>query len=1705
MTTRNRIILGSLALLAAGFLFWKPDENVTVSFRQAVPAAAPLPGNSAGADAAPGSAGEPKPVASSTAQAAPSSVAVSAEEKHSIAAQIHAARRWFAQTLREDGGAALVASVDGPAGFAFEADARGVEVQPHGGAAWTWKMKPADGRPAAPRADKQRLSCDRGAGVTEWFVNGEDGIEHGYTLAAENGTAVRKVSTVVETGLLPLLRTGRDGVDFLDESGATQLHYDGLLACDAAGRTLESWIELHNQSDRTLLTLAVNTDGARFPVTIDPVISLAGAAIQPSPVEAADAFATDMEVVGDLLIAGAPERNVPGNAEGAVFIFRRDTGCAFGWSQAAGLNAPVFAQPQMVRAFGKKTAFGGNTLAVACERDGTALGVIDEVRLYTLDAAGATTPLSTLFIGQNLAGHHLSLDVSADGGTVAVGSTSHYYNQDPGQPQTGRVLVFGRDEGGANNWGLAAALQPPAATAGAGFGASLSLSGNLLAVGAPGISNGRAFAYTRSGSVWTLEETFTPPAVTAPVTVEGFGKAVSLQGTWLAIGAPDSDGGAPGLSGINTGRVIVAERNAPGEWSTGSLLPVASSSGGAGFGSVLSMSASQLSIAGTNASALWRRSNSSSPDAAEHWVLEQEDSLASLGLSGAITALRQFGDVVLTGSAAAGKIVARRQVVTNWPAVAHFSEGSAGHLAGAALARDGDLLAIGAPGDTATRDRSVYILRRNTGAAPGQEWTLAHTFTDNSGGFGSSLALKDGILLIGAPGIGNGVALSYRRQNAAATSWGTPQLLVAPVTFPAAAFGTAIAFNGVFAVVGDPQANGGIGGAVVFQRPASGEWPVVMGGTALPIFRGYGAAVAITEANHFIVGAPQTDDVSIPDGGAAVVWRYQPATDLFFNDGSVWTPAWSLDQHLFPDGSLSERSNGRFGASVAMHGQHALIGAPGDGTASQHGRVFVFRRDESPLPPADPVPTQVPWRKTQTLFAGNLTDNPPDAPFFGHALALNAAHVVIGAPGDATHAGQVFVYSAASSGILWAPIARMLEPASAPGDGFGSALAAPIMDEIAAGAPGRGVGIFEKQRSEWRRVRNMPAQTQVFSNILPVGGWGEGPLAVGAALAMDGDWLVVGAPRVYHTTSTGVAPVVSVTDPWKQVFVLHRRSQAGLGSDAWETTTVLAFGGNTWSYGTSMNHNRTGLSVDISGRNVIVGQGSNVDNGGIARIARLQADGTQPQVELTPDGYLLSEGYEMLQTEGGSGLTGHAVSISGGYAAVGNGGGGVHIYEWRGWHDPQLVGGGLEGTRQWKLVRTLERSPFEARGFGSAVALDGVRLAVGADQHRNEGGGSDGMVMIFERDLGGANNWGLRRELTLPHDIAEEGAYFGMGAALALEGDTLVAGAHGSASEGYSGLPNGNVRTFGTGGTALVFERHAGGFNNWGLTAWLYGTDSIGVSVAISGDIIALGSPGGVFEERQQHPQIPSLYNLIGPYYQRGKVTLFHRREAKTGGAVESAIAAWGEIAAFEQENAATTHSFNFGAAVALSGSTLAIGAPGTIDGPTPGYRFNDDNLTLTPGRAFVHDLRLTGTQQWRDVWLPDVIAPAGGVTPYSGTFNPNGLDFDGDGLTNTLEQFHGLNPFIADARHGGLLTTALNAGDLVLTWREALNHGLTAVPQWSRSLAPWHNSGTGPSAGDVKTFTVTTVSTHADYVIKQARVPVAGEAIFFARLAVTE
>lgn len=154
---------------------------------------------------------------------------------------------------------------------------------------------------------------------------------------------------------------------------------------------------------------------------------------------------------------------------------------------------------------------------------------------------------------------------------------------------------------------------------------------------------------------------------------------------------------------------------------------------------------------------------------------------------------------------------------------------------------------------------------------------------------------------------------------------------------------------------------------------------------------------------------------------------------------------------------------------------------------------------------------------------------------------------------------------------------------------------------------------------------------------------------------------------------------------------------------------------------------------------------------------------------------------------------------------------------------------------QWNQVKKLSASdPQPYDRFGTSLALDEDVLIVGAPQ---PGGGSTspgrGVAYIFERNLGGTDQWGQRAKLSAAGGAS--GDRFGF--AIHIAGDTVVVGS-------YLAQVAGDIYR----GAAYVFERNAGGSNAWGQTAQLLAYDGrtgdqFGFAVAAGGNILAVGAP----------------------------------------------------------------------------------------------------------------------------------------------------------------------------------------------------------------------------------------------------------------------
>ena len=271
------------------------------------------------------------------------------------------------------------------------------------------------------------------------------------------------------------------------------------------------------------------------------------------------------------------------------------------------------------------------------------------------------------------------------------------------------------------------------------------------------------------------------------------------------------------------------------------------------------------------------------------------------------------------------------------------------------------------------------------------------------------------------------------------------------------------------------------------------------------------------------------------------------------------------------------------------------------------------------------------------------------------------------------------------------------------------------------------------------------------------------------------------------------------------------------------------------------------------------------------------------------------------------------VSISGDFAVVGaflddddgESSGSAYIFE-RG-------NGGMEA---WGMVTKLTASdPAAGARFGESVAISGDHVVIGSPL-----ADGTGAAYVFRRDQGGVDNWGEVTKL-VAFDAAGTDLF---GNRVAISGESLVIGARGDDDGGNSS------------GSAYVFERNQGGADIWGLVRKLVASDAaandfFAFSTAIDVDTIAIGAVG-----------VDGACPL-DPLCDSGAVYLFERNQGgpDNWGQRRKILAADGE--AIDQ----------FGFAVAVSGTTLVVGATQDGDG------------ALNAGSAYVFERDLGGVGTW--------------------------------------------------------------------------------------------------------------------------------------------
>lgn len=250
--------------------------------------------------------------------------------------------------------------------------------------------------------------------------------------------------------------------------------------------------------------------------------------------EAFDWFGSSVALNDDVVLVGSPRHN--------ELPFLADTGAAYVFDAATGqqLHDLTPASLGSGRRFGTSVSLSGNLAAIGAEAF--------HGEVYVFDVATGQE-LRTLTASDGVNGDRLGGSVSISGSLIAAGA--RYADS-----SAGAAYVFD-----ANTGAEIVKLLPADGAAGDTFGEAIAIQGDRVVVGAPRHDlNGDS-----SGAVY-LFDAVTGHEIMKLVASDGaahdrFGSAVSIHGTKIVVGAPQSDtqinnGGASYLYDLVTGQEL---------------------------------------------------------------------------------------------------------------------------------------------------------------------------------------------------------------------------------------------------------------------------------------------------------------------------------------------------------------------------------------------------------------------------------------------------------------------------------------------------------------------------------------------------------------------------------------------------------------------------------------------------------------------------------------------------------------------------------------------------------------------------------------------------------------------------------------------------------------------------------------------------------------------------------------------------------------------------------------------------------------------------------------------------------------------------------------------------------------------------------------------------------------------------------------------
>ena len=159
------------------------------------------------------------------------------------------------------------------------------------------------------------------SGLVEWFENRRDGVEQGWDLAERPaGRGPIEIVVAVDGASVEVADDEASARLVADRGG--RLSYAGVRAVDARGRQLEAWLEAREGG----LAVVVDDRGARWPVVVDPVVTVEAWVVEGG--QGGALYGYSVAAAGDVngdgyadLAVGAPSWQGSFPASGAAFLY----------------------------------------------------------------------------------------------------------------------------------------------------------------------------------------------------------------------------------------------------------------------------------------------------------------------------------------------------------------------------------------------------------------------------------------------------------------------------------------------------------------------------------------------------------------------------------------------------------------------------------------------------------------------------------------------------------------------------------------------------------------------------------------------------------------------------------------------------------------------------------------------------------------------------------------------------------------------------------------------------------------------------------------------------------------------------------------------------------------------------------------------------------------------------------------------------------------------------------------------------------------------------------------------------------------------------------------------------------------------------------------------------------------------------------------